>query len=233
MALGIAPGEITLIRASVDLAPSNAMSAGGAEEKRAPVLPVELNGVSVAVNGAASGLYFVGNNPQQINLVIPIGLAAGTTPVDVVVNNNGTVFRSRIQLITAQPDIFTTTMDAGGRALICNITNEMRFPCSMEPFKVMSTDRNGTLVATKLLLSLTGVRKVTTASQITVTIGTTDIVASAIRPNTDMPGWDEIEFLLPADLMPGDYPVVVKFNPGGAVISSRPAETAPHVTIIP
>jgi len=232
-ALGVAPGELTLIRASVALAPSNASSAGGSEINRRPPLPVELNGVSVSVNGAAAGLYFVGNNPSQINFVIPPGLAPGTAGVPVVVNNNGTVYRSGFQLITTQPDIFTTSMDAGGRALICNITNGLAFPCLSEPFKVTSTDASGNVVATRLLMNVTGVRAILIAQQITVTIGTKDIVADAVRPNFNMPGWDQIEFVLPSDLAPGDYPVVVKVNPGGGVVSSRPAETAPHVTIIP
>jgi uncharacterized protein (TIGR03437 family) len=231
MGLGLAAGELTLVRAAAPLAPSNLASAGGVEGKRSPVLPVELNGVSVSVNGAASGLYFVGNSPSQINFVIPIGLGLGS--FDVVVNNNGTVFRSRLSIIPAQPDIFTSTNGAGGRASICNITNGMAFPCLMEPFKVTSPDQTGTVVATRLLMNVTGIRGVTLASQLTVTIGTTDIVASAVRPNLEMPGWDIVEFVLPADLMPGDYPVILKYNPGGAIIPSRPADTAPHVTIIP
>jgi len=236
MALGLAPGELSLIRATADLAPGNASSAGGTEGKRSPVLPVELNGVSVAVNGAAAGLYSVGNSPSQINFVVPIGLVASATPANVVVNNHGTVFRGSFQIVTAQPDIFTTTMDAGGRASVCNITNMMAFPCITEPFKVMSADQTGTLAPTRLLMNLTGVRNIITASDVKITfVATTsvDIMGSAIRPNLNMPGWDEVEFILPSDLMPGDYPIVVTVTTGGASFRSRPAETAPHITIIP
>jgi uncharacterized protein (TIGR03437 family) len=233
MALGLAPGELTIVRSTEDLAPSNTSATGAAEGTRVPVLPVELNGVSLSVNGAAAGLYFVGNNPKQINFVNPIGLIPSTTAASIIINNNGSVFRGFFQNITAQPDIFTSTNDAGGRASICNITNGLAFPCMMEPFKVTSPDQTGTLVATRLLINVTGLRLISTASQVTVTVGTTNIVAASVRPNFAMPGWDIVEFVLPADLMPGDYPVVVSVNPGGAVLPSRPTDTAPHVTIIP
>jgi hypothetical protein len=41
-------------------------------------------------------------------------LGAATAPVSVVVNNNGTVIRGSF-IVSAQPDIFTSTMGAGGR----------------------------------------------------------------------------------------------------------------------
>ena len=41
------------------------------EDERSPALPVELNGVSVSVNGAAAGLYLVSNADKQINFVVP------------------------------------------------------------------------------------------------------------------------------------------------------------------
>ena len=48
------------------------------EKLRSPALPVELNGVSVSVNGAAAGLYFVGNAEKQINFVTPIACRMGS-----------------------------------------------------------------------------------------------------------------------------------------------------------
>ena len=85
-------------------------------------------------------------------------------------------------------------------------------------------------------MNLTGVRNITDASQVKITLDAAtpiDIIASAIRPNLNMPGWDEVEFILPSTLMPGDYPIIVTVTTGGASFVSRPAETAPHITIIP
>jgi uncharacterized protein (TIGR03437 family) len=229
-AVGLAAGELSIIRASVDLAPSNATATGVSETLRRPALPVELNGVSVSVNGAAAGLYFVGNSPQQINFVVPPGLSPGVVPL--VINNNGTVLRASFLIVAAQPDIFTSTNDAGGRAVVRNVTNPLA--PTTEPFPVKSLDSSGTLVATVLEISLTGVRGATPA-EVRVTVGTTDITpALFVGSNLDMPGFNIITFALPESLAgAGDVPIVVTVTRTGASFSSRPAANAAHITISP
>lgn len=234
--LGLAPGELSIVRSTVALAPSNATASGASETLRSPALPIELNGVSMAVNGYAAGLYFVGNAEKQINFVMPIGLAAGLG--NVVVNildagaNTDTVLRGLVQIIPVQPDLFTTTNDAGGRAIAFNVTNPAtRTP---EPFTVTSTDASGATVPTVIELNLTGIRSATIA-EVTVTVGTTAIAGSSIvsiQPNREMPGFDIINFQLPASLAAaGDVPVVVTVSRAGITTSSRPADTAPRITI--
>ncbi|HEX6044191.1 MAG TPA: hypothetical protein VFZ22_06860, partial [Pyrinomonadaceae bacterium] len=232
--LGLAAGELSIVRSTVALAPSSAMASGGSETSRSPALPIELNGVSVAVNGAAAGLYFVGN---QINFVMPIGFTAGGLGT-VVINQfdpgttTNTVFRGFVQVIAAQPDIFSTTGDAGGRAIAFNVTDPSAR--TTEPFNVTSTDASGATVPTVIELSVTGIRAVQRA-EITVTVGTTAITGDAIlaiQPNREMPGFDIVNFRLPASLAgAGDVPVVVTVSRNGVTTSSRPADTAPHITI--
>jgi WD40-like Beta Propeller Repeat len=235
--LGVAPGELTIVRSTVALAPSNAMASGASETKRTPALPVELNGVSLSVEGYAAGLYFVGNAERQINFVVPIAAPLGLA--DVVINlldagaNTDTIFRGLVQIIAAQPDLFTTTNDAGGRAIAFNITNPSTR--TTEPFSVTSTDAGGATVPTVLELSLTGVRGVI-PTEVTVTIGTTAITGVpaiiSVQPNREMPGFDIITFTLPAALAnAGDVPVVVTVTKAGVTTSSRPAATAPRITI--
>jgi len=221
--MGLAPGELAIVRSTVDLALTNTSATGASETMRRPALPIELNGVSVSVNGAAAGLYFVGNSPQQINFVMPIGLSPAAA-ASVVINNNGTVLRAQIPIVTVQPVIF---MDAAGRAFALNVTNPMqRTP---EPFKVKSDDGKGNQVATVLEITLTGVR-FASASAITITIGDSTITgANFVGPNLEMPGFDTITFALPDTLKPGDVPIIVSTN--GA--SSRSADSAAHITIIP
>ncbi len=236
-ATGLAPGELGIIRTTVEFVASDATATGGSETKRSPALPVELNGVSVSINGAAAGLYFVGQAPKQINFVVPIGMTTGVKTV--VVNSRmggGIQFKGFLQIVAAQPDIFTTTNDAGGRAAVVNVTNPMvRTP---EPFSVTSTDGSGNTVATVLEISLTGVRTVVAAEvriSIVTASGTTDITGDSIvrvSPNREMPGFDVIQFRLPASLAgAGDVPIIVTVAKGGGTFSSRPAATAPHITI--
>jgi uncharacterized protein (TIGR03437 family) len=187
--------------------------------------------VSVSVNGAAAGLYFVKNADKQINFVVPIGLNTGLGTVAVNILNSGansdTLLRGFVQIIAAQPDIFTSTMDAGGRAVAFNVTNGIS-PGTPEPFDV-TTGGNPTVIE----LWVTGIR-FAQRTEISVTVGTTVITTDVIsvRPNTKMPGFDLINFQLPASLAgAGDVPIQVTFTRGTISAASRPADTAPHITI--
>jgi len=229
IALGLAAGEFSMIRSTVGLANSDPPQVGSASETaRSPILPVELDGVSVSVNGAAAGLYFVGNTAKQIDFVMPPGLALGLGTV--IINNNGTVFRGFVQIVTSQPDIFSSTHDAGGRAVVCNVTNTAISGCVIEPFRVTSLDSTGASVPTVLELHLSGVRGIL-PGETKITIGTTDITPTSVRRNTNMYGYDIITFTLPATLTPGDYPIIVTVTKGGT-FSSREATTAPKIEII-
>ena len=232
---GLAPGMLGIIRSATALAPSTQNADSASESLKRPPLPIELNGVSVSINSAAAGLYFVSTG--QINFVVPPGLApnTGTSTYPLVINNNGTTIRSTIQLLTAQPDIFTVTNSFGSnRASVLNITNPLSTGTA-EPFTVTTTyvNSSGDTVTdpTKLAIFLTGVRGITDIGQITVRIGTTDLTGTAIVriTRTDMPGMDEIDVVLPATLAgAGDVPVIVTIAGG---FSSRPADTAPMIRI--
>jgi uncharacterized protein (TIGR03437 family) len=191
-------------------------------------LPVELNGVSMSIGGAACGLYSV--SPTAISFVVPIGLApnSGTASYPVVINNNGTVIRGLVVIVAAQPDIFTIPAGPGGRAVVCNITNPATPGCLGEPFKITSDDGTGTLVPTVLEIHLTGVRGLA-ASSITATIGTTAIVATR-NIATDQPGFDEIDIILPATVDTGPNLTLV-VTVGTA--TSREIATAPLIRIDP
>jgi uncharacterized protein (TIGR03437 family) len=237
--IGLAAGELATVRSTVALAPANAEACPGppnptlpcaSETKRTPALPVELNGVSLSVNGAAAGLFFVGNDPKQINFVVPVGVPTG--PRTVAINNAGTLLRSTLLIVPTQPDIISTTLDAGGRAVAFNVTNDpARTP---EPFSVTTTVGT-TSVPTIIELSLTGVRGAVKAEITSVTVGTTVISGDAIlsvQSNPEMPGWDAIRFTLPASLAgAGDVPIQVSVTRAGFNGVSRPADTAPHITI--
>lgn len=219
--LGLAAGEQGFVQASVSLAPASATvsNSNASQSGRAPALPIELNGVSVAINNAACGLYAVGTS--EIKFVVPVGLLPGT--YSIVINNNGTAVRGSIRIVGAQPDIFSTTNGPLGRASVCNITNPA--VCSPEPFFVTSNDGTGTQVPTVLRVSLTGIRY-TLGPSIIVTVGTTPIIASVSR-SLDLPGNDEFDFALPSTVDVGDLPIVVSAS--GA--SSRDTSTAAHITI--
>jgi len=235
---GLAPGEWSAVRSTAALANSDKDGIGGSETARSPILPIELNGVSVSVNGYAAGLYFVGDSPAEgIHFVVPIA----TTPIvaTVVINNRGTVFRGWVQIVPSQPDIVAIPMGPGGTARACNITNSASGPgCIGGPFKVTSADVTGTQVPTVLELHLTGTRlALTSETKVSFITGTTttDITPFSVSPNLKMFGEDLILFTLPATLAgaaPIDYKVIVTVTKSGT-FTSRPEATAPTITIIP
>ena len=147
--------------------------------------------------------------------------------------NTDTALRGFVQIVAGQPDIFTTTNDAGGRAIVFNVTNPNAR--TAEPFSVTSTDAGGNTVPTVLELNLTGVRLATKA-EISVTVGTTVISGDSItlvKSNPEMPGFDIINFTLPASLAgAGDVPILVTFTrTGQTATTSRSTATAAHITI--
>jgi uncharacterized protein (TIGR03437 family) len=246
---GLAPGMLGITRSTLTLAPAQReVDKNNAHEtKRRPPLPIELNGVSVSVSGSAAGLFFVA--PNQINFVVPVGLSSSTTAQPVVIFNNGALIRTSLVLNPTQPDIFTSTNGPGGRAAVLNVTNPCIAPPG-EPFMVMTmrpvgsgsgdcTSPNTETVPTRLLIMLTGVRNATSA-QVTVRIGTTDIVGTADTTTGPIksvgasltPGFDQIIVELPASLAgAGDVPIIVTVTTSAGSFSSRPADTAPHITI--
>ncbi|HEX8475206.1 MAG TPA: hypothetical protein VF666_14345 [Pyrinomonadaceae bacterium] len=250
---GLAPGMVGIGRsATVALAPSvrEVDKANGTTDRR-PQLPIELNGVSVSFNNAAAGLYFV--SPTQINFVIPPALAASTTPARVVVynRNSNTLIRSSLVLNAAQPDIWTTTNGAGGRAAAFNATDKCATPTMTEPFNVQTTRRkvlaDGTCsltetetVDTEVLFLVTGMRGVTlgaTGASVSVQIkGAKDVTLTgdrivAVRPSNTA-GFDELIVRLSPDLAAsGDSTVVISVTIGGVTFTSRPIDSAPRITI--
>jgi uncharacterized protein (TIGR03437 family) len=235
---GLAPGELSIVQSTVGLAASDKSGVGGSETARSPILPIELNGVSVSVNGAAAGLYFVGDSPSEgISFVTPIGLSAGV--VTVVVNNRGTTYRGFVQIVPSQPDIFTIPVGPGGTAVVCNVTNTASGPICGGPFQVTTADSTGTQVPTILQIHLTGVRFALTAETKASFVNgmtTTDVVSTSVGPNTNMFGMDFVNITLPASLAgaaPIDYKLIVTVTKSSVAFTSRPADTAPQVTIIP
>lgn len=229
-------GKNSLIRSMRLMPKANLFVAQGAmlkvalesESLRRPSLPTEICGVSVAIRGAAAGLYSVSAN--EIAFVVPVGLPAGVHTV--VINNSGSTARASLNVIAAQPDIFTTTNGALGRATITNVTNP-NAPTG-EPFTAQ-TVVNGEPRATILAISLTGVRGIP-ASQISVIFGSgsTAVTLSGTSITsvsaTDRPGYDEIRVTLPNTFnLSGDVPVIVRVTSGSNTFSSRPEDTAPRV----
>lgn len=76
-----------------------------------PVLPTNLAGTTVQVNGTPAQLFFV--SPNQINFLIPAGTPAGVATVTIT-SGNGTVSTGTIQISQAAPAVFTLNQSGIG-----------------------------------------------------------------------------------------------------------------------
>ena len=254
---GLAPGMIGIVRAPAAEGAARFAAAdtricqpqtfcdAASESHRRPSLPVELAGVSVSINNAAAGLYFV--SPTEIQFVVPPGLApltgSAVYPFVINVNDGGAVrtIRSALQIVAAQPDIFTR-QDAPTRAFVFNVTTGTSMAEPAEGFPVAS-DVAGTPKATILAIFLTGVRNPSiTRANVTVSIGDRNLTGSDIQQlttgseraflPTDMPGVDQLNVQLRADMAGlGDQPLVISVTVNGQTFTSRPAASAPRIRI--
>jgi uncharacterized protein (TIGR03437 family) len=245
-----AEGSVRFAATSVGVCPPRTACEAASELQLRPSLPVELAGVSLSINNAAAGLYFV--SPTEIQFVLPPGLAAqtgvNTSRVVININEGGTVrtVRSMLQIVPAQPDIYSTTNGPGGRTVIGNATNPLTIGIGMpEPFTVTTTYVNGSgqtvTEPTLLRVMLTGVRGIP-RSAITVRLVRADGTVTDIAPGDQiprdpmpidgMPGAFTLDFRLPATLAgAGDVSIIVSVSSGGMTFTSRPVETASRFRI--
>lgn len=231
---GVSPGMLAFVNFNTTGMPVIVPRTAVGSLSRSFTLPIELSGVTVTVNGAATGLRSV--NPGQIEFVVPPGLtaaAAGTT-YPIIINNNGTVIKGEILLVPARPDIFAylEPRGPGGRARVVNATNTV---LTREPFTVTTLRRKGgRRVPTVLRLYLTGVQGLP-SSAFSIRIGSTTISGAQVISNAVLaePGVYSVDFTLPATLnQAGDQPIVVTVTVGGVTYSSRLDDTAPRLFIL-
>lgn len=222
---GLAPGLLTVMTLSPgSVGPVVARTSTG-DIRRGPMLPIELSGVTLTINGAACGLKSVSRH--EIVFVAPPGLvgsAAGTT-YPIVLNNNGVIFRGETVFVPARPDIFSKNPvpSPGGRALAYNVTNTVR---TTEPFTVTTVKiRGGKRVPSVVRLYVTGT-SIALGTEMYVKIGGQLINAGLSNSTLVGPGVYTVDFPLPASLnMSGDQPVIIVVGSGGVEYFSRVDDT--------
>jgi uncharacterized protein (TIGR03437 family) len=228
---GAAPGMLVSFDPSLALPLNITPGFNIGSNSRSMPLPIELNGVSMTVAGAACGIRSVSNS--RIYFVVPLGLPGGFL-YPIKINLNGTLIAGTLAVAPAQPDIFTRDLPFPapfGRANAENATNRVR---TIEPFSVRTLKyRGGLLVPTVLRVYLTGVEGVQ-SGQAAIRVGSETVSGSnsgAVR--TDIPGRYYLDFPLPRTARGiGDVPIVIFINIGGVIYKSRLDDTSAKVRIL-
>ena len=200
--------------------------------KRAFMLPMELSGLTMTINGVACGLKSVSRH--RIEFVVPPGLASAVdgTSYPLVINNNGLQMKTTVTIVPARPDIFRVDLVRAplGRAKVFNVTNSVH---TSEPFVVRTIRRKGNkLVPSVIRVYLTGI---VSTSGLTVRVGGSNIAGTNLVSGAVLvePGVYTVDFELPATLdHAGDVPIVIFTSFGTTTLSSRLEDTAPRLFIL-
>lgn len=231
--LGMAPGMLAILDYQSAIDRPVVARTGVGSLSRQFTLPIELSGVTLAINGAACGLKSV--SQRQIVFVVPPGLTGAPTGTSfpLTITNNGLVMKDTVTLVPARPDIFNraATVGPGGRTQLFNVTNTVP---TTEPFTVRTIRRKGNrFVPTVLRIYVTGVNDLLAPAQIRVRIR--DQILTALTSATPVePGVYRFDFELSRDLAGGgpNLPVVVTVDSGGVTFSSRLDDTTSYVWIL-
>lgn len=232
---GLAPGTLAVVRLDEGRL-SISQIATGTSTARAFPLPIELGGVTLSINNAAAGIYSVDRTRSEVTFVVPSGLAPGTYPV--VLNDNGRISRTTLEIVAARPDIFRrdNVIAGGGRASVFNATTGVAL--QGEPFAIRSVRLRGgyNVVQTRLRVFLTGVQGLP-ATAFTIRIGNLTVPAANVLTGatlTDRPGVYSVDFLLPPEARTlGDVPIVITVTVGGSTFTTRLDDTAGRIRILP
>lgn len=233
---GISAGMLAIVDVTTGFLGSVAPQTAVGSLQRTFPLPIELSGVTMTINGAACGLKKVSN--REITFVVPAAIAASTTPQELVISNNGRVYKTTIFIVETRPDVFSFNENPGpgGRTRIYNATNRVLI---REPFNVTTLRyRGGRRVPTVLRLYLTGVQGAAggATGNFDIRVGGIPIPRANISTGIAVPrepGVFSIDFTLPPELnMAGDVPIIVSVTVNGVVYYARGDDTTSFFRIL-
>ena len=190
--------------------------------------PTSLGGVSVQIvdsagNSQAAPLLYV--SPDQINFVMPTGMADG--PATVNLSNGSSLLTGPTQTQAVAPALFTANMNGQGvvaatayRTIAPNPAPAgpvTVYQCGVMPGSCVSVPIDpGLDTPVSITLYATGIKGRSSDAGVTLTIGTTAVAIKSITSSDDngpMAGVDQVTFLLPLSLRgSGEVPVFLNVD---------------------
>ncbi len=143
--------------------------------------PLTVGGTTVTVDGRRAQIFYV--SPTQVNFLVPAATEIGTAEV-IVTNSEGFPSHGMAPTLHSAAGVFTFNGDGLGEGVVLNADTLQ--PGPFDP-------GGGNL---RLIIFSTGIRS---ASQVSVTAGGQELTLESIVPSPNIPGFDEIHVLVPAD----------------------------------
>jgi len=228
--VGMSPGMLATLDYTATDTPI-ATRTGVGDLTRSPVLPAELSGVTLTINGAACLLKNVSG--RHVDFIVPAGLTSasdGSKSYPFVLINNGVVMRGTMVIVPTRPDIFRLDNVAapGGRTKAFNITNRVH---TQEPFVIRTVKIKGGLFTPSLIrVYATGLQGIDPTT-VSIRLKDQTVTAAAITPIE--PGvWGIDFFLTQAMLGLGDSQVVVTVTFNNVTFTSRLDDTTSFTRIL-
>lgn len=190
------------------------------EDPSGTVLPMELGGVTVQINGLPAELLYV--SPLQINFIVPEGVAPGEATVEVFNAGQRPIALTRANVTSVAPGLFTADGSESGPGAIVNaITHEPG------PFKVETPENPTNDKRTRLAVFGTGFRfadlndLIATAADYYGNSWT--LQTESIGPSNDRPGVDKLVLVLPGEVdTSGIVNITLSTGSGASTIVSKP-----------
>jgi uncharacterized protein (TIGR03437 family) len=198
--------------------------ATGSEGASSLPLPQQMQGVGVMVNGVPAPLYYV--SPRQLNLEIPDETATGEATLVITAAGQSTAHT--VNLTAVAPGLFSADSSgvgaAAARAIIVAPDGvRTMFPVAVckGPSQCATVPIPAPPATSRLFLELyaTGIRHATSLAEVSISLGVTAAAVTYAGPQSQFPGLDQIDVLVPAGLS-GAGEVEVIATLGG--ISSNP-----------
>jgi uncharacterized protein (TIGR03437 family) len=188
-------------------------------------LPIELAGSTVTVRDSQGGvkpapLFYV--SPNQINYLMPSGLANGAATVTIK-NGQGVEFQSPIQISAVAPGLFSAnaygTGPASALALRVRVDGQQvyepvaRYDAQTQSFVLEPIDLRDGAEQVYLVLFGTGVRNRGALAEVTVEAGGTQLPVAYAGASPDLAGVDQVNVFLPASLRGrGEQTITLRVN---------------------
>ena len=167
------------------------LTGAATSQTAAPPLPTTLGGTSVTVTDSAgvarqAPLYLV--SAQQINFVVPTATVAGAATIAVA---GAPAIPLRVNIAPAAPGIFTSGVQVLRIAADGSQTTETVIPST--PIRIGPG-------ATYLILYGTGIRNRSSLGAVTLATGALNLPVAYAGPQSQFPGLDQVDVVLPASL---------------------------------
>ncbi len=195
------------------------LTAGATEQTPSANLPTTLAGTQVLVDGLPAGLLLA--SPDQINFVMPRGVLASTGSVPSssstieVLSNGARIRAGAVQVAPSVPSFFTVDRTGAGPAAA-----QDAFDFSGAPFRARRANGEPNIISVYGTGFGADAASGNVADQVRGTLNGNEVRVDYAGPAPDFPGLNQVNIVLPANIAPGNYNLVVTRNnvPGNTVV---------------